>query len=167
MPSAMRTTMAGAAAGAVAAPLLLLSGAQHDPAQHTPAECYLTSTYTYGTDTLRLIPDLDAAQADLTQQAEELTARLSAADAAEARQLRARIHAVRALSRPDAHRSSHGSTAQLSAYDTHGQVIAKATYGPAVQVFLNPTPTDGYLQQSLTFPARPLPGQQGCTTPGS
>ena len=89
------------------------------------------------------------------------------AGAVEAHELQARAEAARALSQPDAHRSTHGSTAHLTAYDTHGQVLADAAYGPPVQVFLHPTPADGYLQQSLTFILQPLSGQTSCTEPSS
>lgn len=149
---------------AVAVPLLLLSGGQQASGPQIPADCYLTSTYTYASDTFGRIPDLDAAQEDLAAQAEELTTRLASADNGEARKLHARIDAVRALSRPNAHRSTHGSTAHLSAYDAHGHLIAKATYGPPSQVFLDPTPADGYLQQDLTFSLSPLSGQDSCST---
>jgi hypothetical protein len=147
---------------AVAVPLLLLSGGQQASLPQIPADCYVTSTYTYDSDTFSRIPDLDTAQEDLASQAEELTTRLAVAGSGEARKLRARIDAVRALSQPSAYRSTHASTANLSAYDVHGHLIAKATYGPPSQIFLDPTPADGYLQQNLTFSLRPLPGQDSC-----
>jgi hypothetical protein len=161
---------------AALAPLLLLSGGQAT-VPHIPADCYLTSTYAYDTDTdtdtdtVSLIADLDEAQADLALQAKELTAHLAdadaIADAVEADELRARTEAAHALSLPTAHRSTRGSTAHLTAYDTHGRLLAEATYGPPVQIFLNPTPADDYLQQSLTFTAQSLPSGKSCATSSS
>ncbi|WP_328293787.1 hypothetical protein OG218_13780 [Kineococcus sp. NBC_00420] len=172
MLSATRTTTTVAAA----LPLLFLSGGQvqqdistpalsslRASAEYIPADCYVTSILDHDSDTVGLISDLDAAQADLALQAKELTAHLPEAGTLDVWQVRAMARAADVLSRPDAHRSTRGSSAYLTAYDTHGQVLAEAGYGAPTQVFLNPTPADGYLLQSFTFPVEPQPGRKSCT----
>ncbi|MEW1960738.1 hypothetical protein [Kineococcus sp. NPDC059986] len=167
MPSATRTATVVAAALPL---LVLLVGRHHDgsaaeppSAQPIPVDCFVTSAYDYGydPDSTAAFPDLDAAQAGLARQARELTA---AADEHADPQFRAQADAALALSRPGTHRVVRGSSVLLTAFDQQHHVVAEATYGPP-GIFLESTPADGYVLQSLTFPVEPLAGRTNCATP--
>ncbi|WP_380173228.1 hypothetical protein ACFEMC_02340 [Kineococcus sp. DHX-1] len=169
MPSVTRTTTAVG----IVAPLLLLAGGQlHQtslrdaPTSPVPADCSVTALYSHGTDAAGL-RGLDAVRADLARQSDALTADAERVDGATARDFRAQASAARALSRPDAHVTTAPGSLRLTAHDDRGRVVAVAGYGLAGQVFLEPTPADGYLLQSFTYSLELPAGRRSCAHGGS
>ncbi|PRY09916.1 hypothetical protein CLV37_11924 [Kineococcus rhizosphaerae] len=166
---------------AALAPLLLLSGthshrtaqdgasltapATAPPVQRIPADCYLTSSFTYSSIEAG-VADLDAAQTDLAVWAKQIDTSLAAHPSLRTSDLPDRARAVLALSQPQAQRTKSVNGAYITAFNAQGQMIARASYGRPGEARWTPTPGHGYLLEDLTFAITPEMGGKSCSTPG-